>query len=265
MSPRSQLRFTGSVPYATVSFPPRNLPVGEQAGGGNELRMSLGPRGVPASAGDMVPLPKKFIIQQREGNWVELLDAVSGARAWVAVTDPGTNAKSLLPELSFAHALSAYANYSRVAGDHAANNAIHWLEEFRTAYGSPQGDEALRHSMAIADVVEAVLRMDRSRGESDRRRANGLMDKAVSALPASSAVLNLAAILKIEQCCASKDIATEIQRRLELARRLDAGNEMIARNLLNWYRLPEDKDISVSPDTREETRRRAAQLAAALH
>ena len=49
------------------------------------------------------------------------------------------------------------------------------------------------------------------------------------------------------------------------ARRLDAGNEMIARNLLNWYRLPEDKDISVSPDTREETRRRAAQLAAALH
>jgi len=259
---RSRLRFTGSVPYTTVSFPPRSLPVGERPGGGNELRMSLEARSAPNVAADKVPVPRKFIIQRREGDWVELLDMASGATVWVGVTDPGANAKSLLPELSFAHALSAYASYGRVASNHSADNAILWLDEFRSAYGVPKGDDALRHPMAVADAVEAVLR--RGRGDSERRRANELIDKAVSALPTSSTVLNLAAILKIEQCCATKEAAIEIQRRLELARRLDAGNEMIAQNLLNWYRLLEEKDIAVWPDAPDETRRRKEQLAAAL-
>jgi len=263
-SDRSRLRFTGFVPYATVSFPPRTLPVENEEGSGLRLRMSLEAHSAPTMQADKVPLPKRFIISRREGDWVELRDASTHTTSWIAVTDRGANAKSLLPELSFAHALAAYASFSRVPNNAIASDSIRWLDEFRAGYGTQGASEALRQPNAVADAVEAVLRMNENRGEQDRRRVVELMDRAVGALPTSSAVLNLSAISRIEQCCSTREAASEIQRGLELARQLDAGNEMVAQNLLNWYRLLAEKDASVWPGTKEEIRRRAAELAEAL-
>ncbi len=258
------LKFTGSVPYATVSFPPRTLTVAEQPGAEAGLRFALESRSAPKSTATATPLPRKFIIHRRDGDWVELRDAFSATSVWVAVNDSASNVKSILPELSFAHALSAYASYSRFPDEHIADNAIRWIAEFRSAYDLSRPDDDLRQPLAVADVVEAVLLRAQGHGDTERRRADALMDKAVVSLPTNSAVLNLAAILKIEQCCGTRDAAIEIQRRLETARQLDAGNEMIAHNLLNWYRLLEDKEDSVWPESKAETRRRAAQLAEAL-
>jgi len=262
--PRSdrRLRFNGTVPYSTVSFPPRNLPIGDEVGGGG-LRMLLEARSGAMPGAEAVPLPKSFLINQRVGNWVELRDRETQASSWVAVTDPGSNAKSLLPELSFAQALAAYVSYSTAPNDSVAANSIRWLDEFRAAYPST-GGEAQRQSMAVADLIEAVLRLARNAGEADQLRAAELMDKAVAALPTNSAALNLAGISRIERCCSTRQDAAEVQRRLDLARQLDAGNEVIAKNLLNWYQLLERKDVAVQPHDREEMRRRAEELAGAL-
>lgn len=256
----ARLKFVGSLPTSTVSFPSRSLPLGLLPGSGGELRHSLEARSGPAATANKVPLPKKFTIQRREGNWVELLDAEGPGTAWVAVTDPGTRARSILPELSFAHALAAYANYSRASSSRIADNAIQWFEEFRAAFPPSAADESLQQPLAVANAVEAYLRIDKSLSQSEREGAGKLMDRAVAGLPTNSAMLNLAAVLKVEQCCATRADAAEIQQRFETARRLDVGNQVIAKNLLNWYTLLEQKDESLLPVPREELRRRLAQL-----
>lgn len=257
------LPFTGRIPSNTVSFPARSLSVDKQGEGRRSLRMSLQARDEPSLRGKAVQLPEKFVIHRLEGDWVELRDAWSARSAWVAIRDPGSHAKTVLPELSFAQALSEYASYERATSSQTAERAIQWLDEFRAAATDEVRDDGLHNATAIANVIEAVLRADRRRS-SDRRRAGELMDEAVLAMPTNSAVLNLAAVLKVDQCCATKEAASEVQRRFELARRLDAGNEMIATNLLNWYRLLESKDRLLWPEPPEEIRRRAAALAAAL-
>jgi hypothetical protein len=258
----ARVRFSGVIPYSTVSFPPGNLPVGDEVGGSG-LRMLLEARKEPGLAAEAVPLPRSFLINQRVGNWVELRDPKTWVPSWVAVTDPGSNAKLLLPELSFAQALAAYASYSAVPNDLVAANSIRWLNEFRSAYPATKTD-AQRQSMAIADLIEAVLRQARDNGEADQLRASELMDRAVDALPTNSAALNLAAISMIERCCGTWQEAIKIQRRLELARQLDVGNEVIAKNLLNWYQLLEQKEADVPSQDREAMRRRMEGLTDAL-
>ncbi|RYD69401.1 MAG: hypothetical protein EOP84_28535, partial [Verrucomicrobiaceae bacterium] len=242
----TNFRFTGWVPYATVSFPARKLPVGSRLSEGGELRMSLQARATP-DAENLAPLPKSFTIQQRKGEWVELQERSTARSVWVNLNDPGTYAKAVLPELSFAHAMSAFASFGRLPKRDTAEDAITWLNEYRAAYKQAELDEELAPSMAIAAIVEAVLLRYRGLRDENRGAADQLIEQAVKALPVNSAVLNLAAILQIDKCCKTKEAMTLIQSRLETARILDVGNEIIARNLLNWYRFLDTQDEALLP------------------
>lgn len=256
----ARLKFTGSLPISTVSFPTRVLPLGPTPGGSGAMRNAIEPRAAPGVLAPRVSLPKKFIIQRREGEWVELRDANGPGTAWVAVTDAGTGARSILPELSFAHALAAYANYGRASSSRIADNAIQWFGEFRASSPAATPADSLQQPLAVADAVEAFLRADKSLSKEEREGAYKLIERAAAGLPNNSAILNLAGVLKVERCCAKRANAAEVLDYFEKARRLDAGNQMIATNLVNFYTLLESLDPAVTPLPRDEIRRRNAQL-----
>lgn len=255
------LRFSGHVPYATISFPPRSLPLNNELGGDAQLKKLFRGKASPRQDAEWVPIPPRFVIVGRKDEWIELRSLDTSQTVWVSVISSGNMVRSILPELSFAHALAAYMNHHKVPQVAVAKDVLHWLTVFRQGY-TDEGDPFLRKPSALADVIEGALAMARRDGDTTLhgRRATELLDQATLLLPDNSAVLNLAAMSNIRQCCTTKEAAVKIQNLLEHARKLHSGDEEIAANLLAWYRLLETKDTRLWPYDVDDIRRRAKAL-----
>lgn len=257
------LKFTGYLPYSTTSFAPRLLPIGADTGSVLDVRSALRARVAPSDEAAEVMLPGKFTVMKREGKWVEIRGASALQSAWISVQEGESSIDQLLPELSFANAVAAYISFSEMPVEDSFRNTRKWLDEFRRGYGGLTDAKSLIRPLAIADAIEGALLLRRGRTEH-RELARQLLDRAATKLSANSALLNLAAVSEIDACCHSKETTTRIHQRLQLARTLDAGNEIIVRNLLNWYRLLETKSQSIWPDSVTDLKQQARELAEAL-
>lgn len=260
------LRFTGYLPYSTTTFAPRALALEGETRSVLTLRNALRARAAPRDDAEEVGLPSRFMVMKRDGKWVEVRGATALQSAWVSVDEGGSGIDQVLPELSFANAVASYISYGELPTDETFHRTRQWLGEFRRSYGEAASGALQDRPIAIADAIEGALLLRRGSHRGHRDEGRMLLDRAATRLGTNSAVLNLAAISEIETCCDDRTVATRIHQRLLLARRLDAGNEIIARNLLSWYRLLETKrphqwpEGLVSADLRQQTRELAEAL-----
>lgn len=256
------LKFIGYLPYSTISFPPRLVSLG--ADSTLSARSALRAKAAPLDDAEDLPLPSKFQVMKREGKWVEVRGTSGGRSAWISLQNGGSGIVQLLPELSFANAVASYISYGQMPVDDSFKNTRKWLDEFRRGYRDGTDAKSLTRPLAIADAIEGALLLRSWRRSEYREGARVLLDKAATELATNSAVLNLAAVSEIEVCCNSREATTRIHERFQLARRLDAGNEVIARNLLNWYRLLGTKDRQLWPAGVTDVQQPARELAEVL-
>lgn len=257
------LRFTANLPYSTTSFTPRLLSL-DGTGSLLNARSALRARVAPHDDAAEVTLPNSFMVMKREGKWVEVRGASVLQSAWVSLRDGDSRIDQLLPELSFANAVASYISYGERPMEDTFRNTRKWLDEFRRGYADDVDTNSGVRPLAIADAIEGALLLHRRARPEHREKGRMLLDQAANMLSTNSAVLNLAAVSEIDTCCTSKKAATRIHQRLQLARKLDAGNEIIARNLLNWYRLLESKSQHLWPDGLTDLRQQTRELAEAL-
>lgn len=200
-----------------------------------EVRESASTGAAPAK------MPRKFIVGRRRDPWLELVDG-EGPSVWLRVPQSFGATRSLLPELSFARALTAYLNY-RVSGDTRDRDEVHSaLKDFR-AYSEPSAnDPLLQTPLAMAGVLEGTLGLASTAGPGGDRASDRDMQAALAdayrLVQSRADLLNLTAMARMPDCCGSGPEAAEgIRRALERAYRLDAGDDQVVTNLLQWYEL----------------------------
>ncbi len=263
------LRFAGSLPSDTISFPARKIGRQEQQQLAQAIASGLQLRREPRLDAEPVPLPAKFSAVAWRRPWLELQDRELRS-FWMLIDDAGLHTGPVLPETVFARAMASYLNH-RVDGDRSSREqAVAALARFRAALPRPD-DPLLRVPLAMTAVIEGTLGLgsgaaaatpDRdllpAQAADDpaagRAQMQAALAEAARRLPGNGEVLNLAAIARIPGCCDGADAPQhiqDIQRMLERAWALEQGNTKIGRNMLQWYRflatlpperLPFDRD-----------------------
>lgn len=278
------LRFVGSLPSETISFPARRISRQEQAQLAGAIATGLQLRREPRLDAESAQLPAKFSAVAWKRPWLQL-QGRDGRNLWMLIDEAGQRAVPVLPETAFARAMAAYLNF-RVGGDRASHEqAVAALATFRAALDRPD-DPMLRVPLAMAAVIEGTLSLtgepsapnppDRdvlqksaqdADGESARQTQTQVaLSEAARRLPGNGAVLNLAAIARIPGCCDGSDAPQriqEIQRMLDRAWALELGDGKIGSNLVQWYRFLATLPTARLPYGPDELAARARSAAAA--
>ena len=271
----SPLRFTGELPDSTVSFPLHTLPMQVQRGALQAAQDDLEVREWPETLAPAAPLPKKFIVGRWRKPWLELIDR-TGPAVWLRVPDQFGAAATLLPELSFARALTAYLTH-RVDGRARSREAVRSaLHDFRSQLAA-KTDPLMRGPLALAAAMEGTLSLvgepAAATATATPPAAGGAGDAAPDALagaaaqsPARADLLNLAALARIAGCCQVDTARTVdvILRDLERAYRLDPADGRITMNLLQWYELLLALPQAQRPLQTDEIERRRSALRQSL-
>jgi hypothetical protein len=268
---RRPWRFTGELPDSTLSFPTRTLRVDAQRTALQSTARTFEVRVEPDPSAATAPMPRKYMVGQWRKPWLELVDR-QGPAVWVKVPESADDADQLLPELSFARALTAYLTH-RVDGNEASRFVVRdSLRAFRDRFAD-SSDQLMREPLAVAAALEGTLNL--SVGSDTAPRSDGpfadagraALAGATELLPYSAALINLSAISRMAACCAADDGghgAAAIRRDLERAYQIDPSDTRIATNLLQWYELlptlgPQRQTLPAA-----ELERRARALRAAL-
>jgi hypothetical protein len=250
------LRFSGSLPSDTISFPARKIGRQEQAQLAQAIASGLHLRREPRLDAEVVPLPAKFSAVAWRRPWLQLQDRELRS-VWMLIDDTGLQAGPVLPETVFARAMASYLNF-RVDGDRTSREqAVAALARFRASVARPD-DPLMRVPLAMTAVIEGTLGLGGSAAAAatsdrdllptqtaddpaaGRAQMQAALAEAARRLPGNGEVLNLAAIARIPGCCGGADAPQriqEIQRMLERAWALEQGNARIGRNMLQWYRF----------------------------
>ena len=279
------LRFAGSLPSDTISFPARKIGREEQAQLAQSIAAGLQVRKEPRLDAEAVPLPAKFSAVAWRRPWLQLQDRDLRS-FWMLIDDTGLQAGPVLPETLFARAMASYLNF-RVDGDRSAREqAVAALARFRAALTRPD-DPLLRVPLAMTAVVEGTLGLasgatppatadrdllqppetDATGDAAARAQMQAALADAARRLPGNGEVLNLAAIARIPGCCDGADAPQriqEIQHMLERAWALEQGNAKIGRNMVQWYRFLAALPPERLPFGRDELAARAQRAKAAV-
>lgn len=281
------LRFLGSLPSDTISFPARKIGRQEQAQLAQAIASGLQLRREPRLDAEVVPLPAKFSAVAWRRPWLQLQDRELRS-FWMLIDDTGLQAGPVLPETVFARAMASYLNF-RIDGDRTSREqAVAALARFRASVARPD-DPLMRVPLAMTAVIEGTLGLGGSAGAaatpdrdlaqqaaartddgSDpgaRAQMQAVLAEAARRLPGNAEVLNLAAIARIPGCCSGADAPQriqEIQRMLERAWALEQGNTRIGRNMVQWYRFLGTLPPERLPFDRGELAARAQRAGAAV-
>jgi len=250
------LRFAGSLPSDTISFPARKISRQEQAQLAQAIASGLQLRREPRLDAEPAQLPAKFSAVAWKRPWLQLQDREMRS-VWMLIDEAGLRAGPVLPETLFARAMASYLNF-RVDGDRASREqAVAALATFRAALAHPD-DPLLRVPLAMTAVIEGTLGLasDTSTAATPdhdvlqlpaqgvdgepARQVQAALAEAALRLPGNGKVLNLAAIARIPGCCGGSDASEriqEIQRMLDRAWALEQGDAKISSNLVQWYRF----------------------------
>ncbi len=270
-APARPLRFGGSLPAGTISFPAKKFTRADQERLASLITAELQVRVAPRLDAAPVELPAQFMVMDWRRPWLKLLGPDLRS-VWLLIDERGLEAGSALPETLLARAMANYLNF-RVNGDaESRRQALDSLSRFRAALVRT-GDPLTKVPLAVADVIEGTLGLPTPRHPSTQEnptvpvQSQSALANAARALPSNGEVLNLAAISRIPGCCDDIDAAArilEIQNLLERAEALELGNLKIAQNLVNWYSYLATLSDEKLPFTRAQLSLRTLKAKASL-